>query len=211
MSSFGWTDVTAITAAVPFVFWQPYQMTKEDVADYEAHLSHIPEMYRIKPWVFPIVWGLLNCFLTVTLYLYPKYVISFDVWYFPAFVALFLAHVLLEKGWSFFHFQMRSYGASLLLCILIAATGIAALVILGLHNPSAGGNIADVAVYAILMVLFGLEVAWTSFAVMVNYQWYAMTMKHKKKHHHKKHDDVEYQPLPSESRMPNELLQAFLK
>lgn len=153
----GWSAFVIVTHA--------YEMRKEDRDWYNERKQKI--YFSIPSWVFGIVWSSLCLLNIASIYLFNKFSVDPEHYTFVAVNVLFLVNQVLEMVWTPLFFRERKITWALIVAILISATAVVTVILMGL----ARSNIPVGAALAFILIGGSVHALWVSFAVVLNAMW----------------------------------------
>lgn len=150
----GWSAFVIVTHA--------YEMRKEDRDWYNDR-----KQKKIPSWVFGLVWSSLCLLNIASIYLFNKFSVDPEHYTFVAVNVLFLVNQVLEMVWTPLFFRERKITWALIVAILISATAIVTVILMGL----AQSNIPVSAAFAFILIGGIVHALWVTFAVVLNAMW----------------------------------------
>lgn len=153
---FSYLEAVTFLASFVFVFWEISRETSQSFRVYYESKKDRMRCKCIPSWVFGVVWIPLKILIALALFYYLRNNAEVTVEIFT----LWVVNEVLRKMWPAVFRDYERPGWAILVSAAIFGTGVALLVFLGLgeHYLSMG-----------LMVAY---VAWSGFAVYLNWDWY---------------------------------------
>lgn len=161
-----------IISWIVFVYWQLYTPEMRDREGgrngynwyskviQRARDSGRPITLAPPGWLFGIAWSILYGLIAATGYLFERN--NSTTYHAVAILVLIIVNVGLNKVWSLLFFGMERTGASLLIAVLLEATGITALILMAITGGHAWLPFA----------LYVPYVIWLGLATWLNFQWW---------------------------------------